>query len=102
VKSGKIDLGPLRDGGKVVVIGGGPGGTATAIALKQQARALGRHIQVVLVEGKQFSGERHHNQCAGVLSPPIAQVLENELMIPFPHHLSQRAITGQAAGGVGR
>jgi flavin-dependent dehydrogenase len=47
-----------------------------------------------LVEGKQFNGEQHHNQCAGVLSPPIADLLENKLGIPFPHHLNQRTITG--------
>lgn len=91
---GNIDLGPLPDGGTAVVIGGGPGGTATAISLKQGALTLGRNIHVVVVEGKQFSGEQHHNQCAGVLSPPIADILEIELGIPFPHHLSQRTITG--------
>jgi len=91
---GSIDLGPLPDGGTAVVIGGGPGGTAAAISLKQEAQILGRNIHVVVVEGKQFSGEQHHNQCAGVLSPPIADILEHGLGIPFPHHLSQRTITG--------
>jgi flavin-dependent dehydrogenase len=91
---GHSNLGPLPDGGTAVVIGGGPGGSATAISLKQGARALGRDIRVVVVEGKQFSGERHHNQCAGVLSPPIAGVLENELGIPFPYQLNQRTIAG--------
>jgi len=94
MKPSSIDLGPLPDGGTAVIIGGGPGGTATAISLKQGAKTLGRNIHVVLVEGKQFSGEQHHNQCAGVLSPPIADILENELGIPFPHHLSQHTITG--------
>src|SRR5450759_1456291 len=89
-----IELGPLTNGGTAVVIGGGPGGTATAISLKQGAQSLGRNIHVVLVEGKQFSGEQHHNQCAGVLSSPIADILENELGIPFPHHLTQCTITG--------
>lgn len=88
------DLGPLREGGTAVVIGGGPGGTAAAIALKRGAQQMGRSIRVVLVEGKQFSGEMHHNQCAGVLSPPIDDLLEKELDIPFPHHLNQRSITG--------
>ena len=92
--SKQIDLGPLRDGGTAVVIGGGPGGTASAISLKRGAQALGRDVKVILVEGKQFSGEMHHNQCAGVLSPPIAELLETELGIPFPHHLTQRSITG--------
>ena len=90
----EVNLGPLMDGGTAVVIGGGPGGTATAISLKQGAQSLGRNIHVVLVEGKQFSGEHQYNQCAGVLSPPIAEILENELGIPYPHHLTQRTITG--------
>lgn len=92
--TGKINLGPLPEGGTAVIIGGGPGGTATAISLKQGAQALGRNIHVVLVEGKQFSGEHQYNQCAGVLSPPIADILEHDLGIPFPYHLCQRSITG--------
>ncbi len=86
--------GPLPDGGAVVVIGGGPGGTATAIALQDGARRLGRRLRVTLVEGKQFAGEQHHNQCAGVLSPPLAELLEGQLGVPFPNHLSRGAITG--------
>ncbi|MEW5872110.1 MAG: hypothetical protein AB1894_22805 [Chloroflexota bacterium] len=87
-------LGPLQSGGKVVVIGGGPGGAATAIALKQSGRALGRQVRVVVVEEKHFAGEQHYNQCAGVLSPPIAELVERDLGIPFPYHLAQRSITG--------
>ena len=85
-------LGALRSGAAAVIIGGGPGGTAAAIALKKGAQALGITIDITLVEGKLFSNGQHHNQCAGVLSPPIAQILENELGIPFPWHLSQRSI----------
>ena len=87
-------LGPLPGGGRVVIIGGGPGGVSAAIALKQGARALGRDLRVIVVEGKQFAGEQQHNQCAGVLSPPIVELLERGLEIPFPHHLSRGAITG--------
>jgi flavin-dependent dehydrogenase len=87
-------LGPLPDGGTAVVIGGGPGGTATAIALKQGAQAMGRDARVVLVEGKRFAGEQHYNQCAGVLSPPISELVEQELRISFPKHLSRGEITG--------
>jgi flavin-dependent dehydrogenase len=47
-----------------------------------------------VVEGKQFAGEQHYNQCAGVLSPPIVALLENELEVPFPHHLTRGSITG--------
>lgn len=86
-------LGPLADDGTVIVIGGGPGGTAAALALRQGAQALGRAVRVIVVEGKQFAGEQHHNQCVGVLSPPIAELLESELGVPFPHRLCRGAIT---------
>lgn len=87
-------LGPLQDGGRVVVIGGGPGGTAAAIALKNTARALGRSVAVTLVEGKQFVDGLHYNQCAGVLSPPVIDLIEGGLQVPFPHHLCQKMISG--------
>jgi len=94
MRPNSFGLGPLPDGGRVVIIGGGPGGVSAAIALKQGARALGRDLRVIVVEGKQFAGEQQHNQCAGVLSPPIVELLERGLRIPFPHHLNRSAITG--------
>jgi flavin-dependent dehydrogenase len=77
-----------------VVIGGGPGGVATGIALIKKARSLGRRISVTVVEGKQFVGEQHHNQCSGVLSPPIVNLMERDLGISFPYHLGRSLITG--------
>lgn len=94
MKTRSSGLGPLPDGGKAVIIGGGPAGTATAIALLTGGRALGRELHVTVVEGKQFVGEHHYNQCTGVLAPPIMDLLEDELCIPFPNHLSRTAITG--------
>ncbi|MBU2610664.1 MAG: hypothetical protein KJ606_06905, partial [Chloroflexi bacterium] len=87
-------LGPLQDGGRVVILGGGPGGVATAITIKREAQHAGRDVEVVIVEGKQFVGEQHYNQCVGVLSPPVDALLEKELGIPFPYHLQRGAITG--------
>jgi flavin-dependent dehydrogenase len=87
-------LGPLAEGGLVAVIGGGPGGTAAAIALQAEARQLGRQITVTLVEGKQFEEGKHHNQCAGVVSPPITTTLESEIGVPFPTHLGRCSVTG--------
>jgi flavin-dependent dehydrogenase len=90
----KMGFGPLADGGRVVVVGGGPGGTATAIALKGLAQSLGRTIEVTLLEGKDFLDGQHFNQCAGVLSPPIIDLIETGLQLPFPHHLCQKMLTG--------
>jgi flavin-dependent dehydrogenase len=86
-------LGPLTGGSRAVIIGGGPGGVAAAIALKEGAEALGREVSVILVEGKQFAGG-HHNQCVGVLSPTIAELMERELNIPFPSQLGRCHIYG--------
>ncbi len=85
-------LGPLDSGGRVIVIGGGPAGVACALALQRTALREGRRLTVTILEGKEFIGERHHNQCAGVLSPPLADLLEADLGIPFPHHLVRTVI----------
>ncbi len=90
---------PLPDGGRVVIIGGGPGGAACAIALSQLARRHGRRVHVTLYEGKIFAGERHYNQCVGVVSPPIRRILEEQLKIPFPWHLVQRRIVAYVLHG---
>jgi flavin-dependent dehydrogenase len=73
-------LGTLKDGHTVAIIGGGPAET-------------GLDVDVILYEGKVFSGETHYNQCVGVLSPPIDRILTDELQVPFPHHLVLNKIT---------
>ncbi len=87
-------LGPLRDGGRVVIIGGGPAGVGCALELVNLSRKLGLKIHVSMYEFKHF-GERapHYNQCVGVLSPPVVSILEEKLSVPFPHHLATRTIT---------
>ncbi len=85
-------LGPLVRG-HVVIIGGGPGGTACALALQRMAAEMGREIRITLVEGKQFVGEMHYNQCVGVLSPPLPELLWNHLGVKFPYLLFRSAIS---------
>ncbi len=87
-------LGPLASGQTVAIIGGGPGGVGCAVALKKFSAARGVNLNVVIYEGKDFETQPHYNQCVGVLSPPIVEILEKELGIPFPYHLIQREITG--------
>lgn len=84
--------GKLPAGGHVVIIGGGPGGTACALALQSLAGEIGRKINITIVEGKHFISEQHYNQCIGVLSPPLPTLLETSLNVPFPHYLSKRTI----------
>lgn len=87
-------MGPLQNNSRVVILGGGPSGSACALALKRTATMMDKQIDIVLIEGKQFAGELHHNQCAGVLSPPLPRLLTEGLGIPFPSHLSRSDITG--------
>ena len=86
--------------GKTIgVIGGGPGGSATAIRLMRLSRERDLGIRVVLLEGKDF--ERHHNQCVGVLSPPAEEILRDGLGIELPYEIFKRQIHGYRlhAGG---
>ncbi len=79
---------PLR----VLIAGGGPAGAACAISLLRLAGQAGRQVQVDLFEHKQFG--RHYNQCMGVLSPPIQQLLPDLLGLQIPESLVLRRING--------
>jgi flavin-dependent dehydrogenase len=85
-------IGPLREGAHVVVLGGGPAGVACALWLQRTALQHGRRRTVTILEGKEFIGERHYNQCVGVLSPPLEDLLQVQLGIPFPRHLVRTEI----------
>ncbi len=84
----------IKDGETVCIVGGGPGGSACAITLLNEARRLGRKISVTLLEHKKFAEHRHYNQCVGVLSPPFEDILKNELDIILPENLVLGEIEG--------
>ena len=84
----------INDGDTVCVVGGGPGGSACAMTLLKEARRFGRTINVVVLEHKIFSEDRHHNQCIGVLSPPFEDILKNELDLTLPESLVVNEIAG--------
>jgi flavin-dependent dehydrogenase len=86
--------GALPKNGHVIIVGGGPAGSACALALRRLSDQLDQKVRVTLLEGKQFAGEQHYNQCVGVLSPPLPELLEQELGIQFPIHLARGKITG--------
>ena len=88
----------LHDGSTVVIVGGGPGGAACAIKLLQQSKARGLRLRVLVFEGKDFNV--HANQCVGVLSPPIEEVLIGELGLHLPPALIKRQIFGYRLHGV--
>ncbi|MGQ3684680.1 MAG: hypothetical protein ACUBOA_06700 [Candidatus Loosdrechtia sp.] len=88
------EQGPLKNGQRIVIIGGGPAGTSCAIALKNLAKKRNIDIGVLLFEMKDFEGGIEHNECAGVLSQPIERIMEEKLEVPFPWHLVKREISG--------
>ncbi len=90
-------LGPLRTGQTVIIIGGGPAGSACAIALAREGERSGQRPGIVVIEGKRF-GE-HQNQCAGVLSPPGTELISQGLGIALPPTLLQRQIAGYVLYG---
>ncbi|MBA3805832.1 MAG: NAD(P)/FAD-dependent oxidoreductase, partial [Acidobacteria bacterium] len=87
----------LHNGSTVAIIGGGPGGSACAIKLLQEADARGLRLRVLIFEGKDFNV--HANQCVGVLSPPIEEVLSQELGLHLPAALIKRQIFGYRLHG---
>ena len=87
----------LHDGSVVIIIGGGPGGSACAIKLLQGADERGLRLRVLIFEGKDF--QVHANQCVGVLSPPVEDVLAEELDLHLPHSLIKRQIFGYRLHG---
>jgi flavin-dependent dehydrogenase len=87
-------LGPLKNSDVVVIIGGGPAGSSSAIRLKQLCSEKGINPRIILYEGKRFEKKSYYNQCLGVLSPPLERIMEGELGIPFPWEIVQRRIEG--------
>lgn len=82
---------------KVGIIGGGPGGSSCAIKLLIEAKKLNKDINVTIFEGKDF--KRHYNQCVGVLSPPLEEVLNEKLDIKLHEDLIKRTILGYKLHG---
>ncbi|MBT7789837.1 MAG: NAD(P)/FAD-dependent oxidoreductase [Calditrichaeota bacterium] len=95
----KGSFGPLENDSVVVIVGGGPSGSGCAMAFLQEAEKRNIRLQVIIYEGKVFKKSTHHNQCAGVLSPPIVELLKSELNVEFPYELTQRNIEGYILHG---
>jgi len=96
------DLGPLHDGQTVAIVGGGPAGMACALTARREAERRGLAVNVLVFERKRLGID--HNQCAGVLSPPILALLREEFDITLPPELLRNEIRGYvlhgARGGV--
>ena len=70
-------------------MGGGPAGSACALALLRGAAARGVDLRVVVYEPKDFAIQG--NVCAGVLSPPFGRLLDG-LGLALPPDVVQRRI----------
>ncbi|MFH1068196.1 MAG: NAD(P)/FAD-dependent oxidoreductase, partial [Candidatus Glassbacteria bacterium] len=77
---------------RVLIAGGGPAGCACALSLVRLGAETGRWLDVKLFEHKSFG--QHYNQCMGVLSPPIEQIMHDYLELEIPPELVQRRIEG--------
>jgi flavin-dependent dehydrogenase len=91
-KNNSNALGPLQDGGKVAIVGGGPGGASCAMTILKEVQRRSLDVEIILYEPKYFG--HHYNQCFGVISPPLLDILEDEYDIILPRHMLQREITG--------
>jgi len=76
----------------VAVIGGGPAGSSFAIKLARLSKEINLDLNIVLFEGKDFY--RHHNQCVGILSPPLPEILKTELGLELPQSLIKSDVPG--------
>jgi flavin-dependent dehydrogenase len=89
-------LGPLADGARVLIVGGGPGGAICALGLLRGARARNRRIEVVILTPAQ---SRTRCQSVGVLSPPFQRVLRGQVGVVLPPELLQPRIAAYALHG---
>jgi len=94
IKMANIQETSSLDKKTIVVIGGGPAGTSFAIKLSQLVRNRPHPPRIYLYEGKPLEKKSHYNQCLGVLSPPLPELMEKELGVPFPWFLVQKSILG--------
>lgn len=81
---------------RIVIIGCGPAGASCALTLKRMATRLNRRLDIIVYEGKPLDRKSYYNQCLGVLSPPLLEIIEDTLGLPFPWSLVQRKIEGYA------
>lgn len=85
---------PLQNGDTVCIVGGGPGGASCALAIKREAEKLGKEIRVLVFEQKRFNEGRQFNQCIGVLSPPLEDILRDQLGLELPESMLRKKIEG--------
>lgn len=84
----------LVDGSRVVIVGGGPGGSFTAIHLLNFAAQANLKLDVLILEPRDFTtpGPKGCNKCAGILSSTLLSHL-GSLGLELPDQVVQAELT---------
>lgn len=75
----------LENGSRVIIVGGGPAGSFTALQLLNQAASANLQLRVSILEPRDFNrpGLGSCNKCAGILSSQLVRNLKRlQLQIP--------------------
>jgi len=90
-----IDLGPLKSGSSVAIVGAGPAGSFFALHALDIARRQGKKIHISLIDGKTFmdSGPRGCNMCAGIIGDGLVKKL-HKMNIPLTPQVIRHEIKG--------
>lgn len=82
----------LSNGSRVVIVGGGPAGSFSAIHLLRYASEASLSLEVIIIEPRDFNqpGPGGCNKCAGILSAHLTRSLESlDLALPAEVILSE-------------
>jgi flavin-dependent dehydrogenase len=83
----------LIDGSRVVIVGGGPAGSFTALQLLWMSAEAHLDLDVMIIEARDFNrpGPGSCNKCAGILSSNLVQRME-QLGLTLPSEIIQSVI----------
>lgn len=85
----------LGDGSRVVIVGGGPAGSFSALHLQRYAVEAGLSLDITILEPRDFSrtGPGSCNKCAGILSTNLIRNLESLDLSPPPDVIQSEIAT---------